>query len=95
MHWTREDARTGQSQAEWLDLVRACEEDERRGAQALRDLAHRAHLALEPLASELLEAMALDSEKHARLLKFVSHRLSLSEDQGPGNTSASSRRSSA
>lgn len=44
-------------------------------AQALRVLAHRAHVECEPLACQLLEAMAMDSDKHARLLRFVEQRL--------------------
>jgi rubrerythrin len=81
LHWSEDmptpavEGGTEQWRAEWLDLVRTCEEDERGGALSLRDLAHRAHQEREPLASELFEAMALDSEKHARLLKFVSQRL--------------------
>jgi hypothetical protein len=51
------------------------ESDELRGARALRELAHRARTDCEELAGQLLEAMAMDSDKHARLLKFVGQRL--------------------
>jgi hypothetical protein len=67
---------TGPDDVEWLRRVWAFEEDERRGARALRELAHRARVECEPMAYELLEAMAIDSDKHARLLKFVERRLS-------------------
>jgi hypothetical protein len=65
----------GQTHGEWLGRVRDFEVDEVRGARALRDLAHRAHVECEPLVYELLEAMAMDSDKHARLLRFVAQRL--------------------
>jgi hypothetical protein len=65
----------GQTNHEWLGRVRVFEADEVCGAQALRDLAHRAHVECEPLACALLQAMAMDSDKHARLLKFVAQRL--------------------
>jgi rubrerythrin len=62
--------------AEWLRRVRVFEADELRGARALRDLAYRAHVQCEPLACQLLEAMAIDSDKHAQVLRFVGRRLS-------------------
>ena len=65
-------------EAEWLRRVRVFEADERRGARALRELAHRARAECEPLACQLLESMAMDSDKHARLLKFVGRRLDTS-----------------
>jgi rubrerythrin len=64
--------------AEWLRRVRIFESDELRGARALRELAHRAHVECEPLVCQLLEAMAMDSDKHAQLLKFVGRRLNTS-----------------
>jgi rubrerythrin len=63
------------SDIEWLRRVHTFEEVEHRGAGALRELAHRAHMEREPLACQLLEAMAMDSDKHAQLLKFVGRRL--------------------
>jgi hypothetical protein len=66
----------GADTARWLRRVRTFEGDERRGARALRELAHRAHVECEPLVCQLLEAMAIDSDKHAQVLKFVERRLS-------------------
>jgi hypothetical protein len=63
---------------EWPRRVRAFEANELRDAGALHELAHRAHMECEPLACQLLEAMAMDSDKHARLLRFVGHRLDAS-----------------
>jgi rubrerythrin len=60
---------------EWLNLVRALIHEERDGARALRDLAARERGINDGLDSLLLEMMALDSEKHARLLRFVERRL--------------------
>jgi rubrerythrin len=60
---------------EWLTLVRALVAEERHGARALRELATRERGINDGLDSLLLEMMALDSEKHARLLQFVERRL--------------------
>jgi hypothetical protein len=49
--------------------------DERTGAQHMRDLAHQEKGIDSGLHSLLLEMMAMDSEKHARLLQFVHDRL--------------------
>jgi hypothetical protein len=49
--------------------------EEKTGAQALRGLAQRERGLGSGLDSLLLEMMALDSEKHARLLRFVQQRL--------------------
>jgi rubrerythrin len=50
-------------------------EEERTGARYLRELAHREKEIDSGLHSLLLEMMAMDSEKHARLLHFVQDRL--------------------
>jgi rubrerythrin len=50
-------------------------DEEKTGAQALRNLAHREKGLGSGLDSLLLEMMAMDSEKHARLLQFVERRL--------------------
>jgi hypothetical protein len=50
-------------------------EEERTGAHYLRELAHREKWIDAGLHSLLLEMMAMDSEKHARLLQFVQDRL--------------------
>lgn len=50
-------------------------EEEHTGAKHLRTLAHQQKGIDDGLPSLLLEMMALDSEKHARLLQFVHARL--------------------
>jgi hypothetical protein len=50
-------------------------DEEKAGAQALRGLAQREKGFGSGLESLLLEVMAMDSEKHARLLRFVEQRL--------------------
>jgi rubrerythrin len=55
--------------------VRGLEAEERRGAEELRDLAQRQRRGDAELVCLLLEAMAMDSDKHARLLSFVARRL--------------------
>lgn len=58
-----------------VDTARALLDEEHTGARYLRDLAHR-HKDVSPgLQSLLIEMMAMDSEKHARLLQFVRDRL--------------------
>ena len=74
--WSTDNAGEG-----WAPRVRAFEVEERRGAEELRELAHSARREGDGLGALLLEAMALDSEKHARLLLFVAHRLSNGGDQ--------------
>jgi hypothetical protein len=49
--------------------------EERTGAHKMRELAQREKGIDAGLDSLLLEMMAMDSEKHARLLEFVQHRL--------------------
>jgi hypothetical protein len=56
-------------------IVRDLVEDERAGARAMRQLASNEKGIAAGLHSTLLEMMALDSEKHAFLLKYVQHRL--------------------
>jgi hypothetical protein len=68
-------APAGRADPETAQLVRDLEEEERRGAQALRELARPAGPGEPGLVCLLLEAMAMDSDKHARLLAFVSRRL--------------------
>ncbi len=50
-------------------------EEERTGARYLRDLSRREKAVGSGLHSLLIEMMAMDSEKHARLLEFVRDRL--------------------
>lgn len=61
--------------ADLATLARALIEEERTGAQALRRLATQEKGLDSGLDSLLLEMMAMDSEKHAHLLKFVEKRL--------------------
>jgi hypothetical protein len=56
-------------------LARALIDEEKTGAQALHGLAQRQKGLGGGLESLLLEMMAMDSEKHARLLHFVQRRL--------------------
>jgi hypothetical protein len=61
-----------------LDLVKTASaliKEERTGAHHLHELAHRDKGAGPGLQSLLIEMMALDSDKHARLLQFVHDRL--------------------
>ncbi|MBV8716951.1 MAG: hypothetical protein JO020_32410 [Chloroflexi bacterium] len=55
--------------------VRVLIEEERTGARYIRGLAHVEKSIDAGLPSVLLEMMAMDSEKHARLLQFVHERL--------------------
>ena len=56
-------------------ITRGLVDEERSGARMLRDLAQREKDIDAGLHSLLLEMMAMDSEKHARLLLFVQQRL--------------------
>jgi hypothetical protein len=68
-------APTGRTDPQTIRLLRDLEAEERRGAQALRDLAHPERPGQSGLICLLLQAMAMDSDKHARLLAFVAERL--------------------
>jgi hypothetical protein len=61
--------------AELASIARALIDEEKTGAQALRKLARRERDIDGGLDSVLLEMMAMDSDKHARLLQFVQRRL--------------------
>jgi rubrerythrin len=56
-------------------VARALIAEERTGARKMRELASREKGLGDGLDSLLLEMMAMDSEKHARLLEFVQSRL--------------------
>lgn len=58
-----------------LGEVRALAQHERLGARRLRDLALEAKHLQQWLAAALLEAMALDSQKHEMLLGYVARRM--------------------
>jgi hypothetical protein len=64
-----------QTDPEMVETVRELEDEERRGAQQLRDLAYRERTSETALPCLLLNAMAMDSDKHARLLAFVVEHL--------------------
>jgi hypothetical protein len=61
--------------------------EEHTGAKYLRDLAHREKDVSWGLPSLLIEMMAMDSDKHARLLQFVHDRLAKRPrtEDGPGD----------
>lgn len=61
--------------AELVETASALIKEERTGAHYLRELAHRDKEASAGLQSVLIEMMAMDSDKHARLLQFVHDRL--------------------
>jgi hypothetical protein len=56
-------------------LARELVDEEHTGAKFLHKLAGEQKLIDGGLPSLLIETMAMDSEKHARLLQFVQHRL--------------------
>lgn len=56
-------------------ITRDLVEEERSGARMMRDLAHGEESIDGGLDSLLLEMMAMDSDKHARMLLFVQQRL--------------------
>ena len=56
-------------------ITRGLVDEEWSGARIMRDLAQRENGIDAGLHSLLLEMMAMDSEKHARLLQFVQQRL--------------------
>ena len=69
--------------AELVETAIALIKEERTGAHHLRELAHQDKDASAGLQSVLIEMMAMDSEKHARLLQFVHDRLvSRARDRG-------------
>jgi rubrerythrin len=60
---------------ELASVARSLVAEEHTGARAMRELASREKGIDAGLHSLLLEMMAMDSDKHARLLQFVQHRL--------------------
>jgi hypothetical protein len=58
-----------------VDTAGALIKEEHTGARYLREMAHREKTVNSGLNSLLIEMMAMDSEKHARLLQFVHDRL--------------------
>jgi hypothetical protein len=53
----------------------------------LRDLAYRCRQSRDDLTAVLLEAMAMDSEKHAHLLAFAVRRLTARSSREPAGPS--------
>ena len=70
---------------ELLDTTAGLIEEEKTGARYLRDLSRREKAVGSGLQSLLIEMMAMDSDKHARLLEFVRERLAARarEEDGP------------
>jgi len=68
-----------------IDTAGALIKEEHTGARYLRDLAHREKAVNSGLHGVLIEMMAMDSDKHARLLQFVQDRLAgrPRDDDGP------------
>jgi len=60
---------------ELLETTYALVDEERTGARYLHELSRREKAVGSGLQSLLIEMMAMDSEKHARLLEFVRDRL--------------------
>jgi hypothetical protein len=58
-----------------VDMAKELIKEEHTGARYLRDLARREKDVSSGLHSLLIEMMAMDSDKHARLLQFVHDRL--------------------
>ena len=69
------DEPTGQADATSAHLLFALETEERQGAESLRSLAHGEVGSECSLVAPLLEAMAMDSDKDAYLLKFLAEHL--------------------
>jgi hypothetical protein len=69
------------------DVARSLIDDENSGARYMRELARQEKQVGADLHALLLEMMALDSEKHAKLLGFVRDRLAAraQTDKGPGS----------
>jgi rubrerythrin len=63
--------------SELADVVRVLIAEEHTGARHMRELAKREQGIGSGLHSLLMEMMAMDSEKHARLLQFVQDRLAV------------------
>jgi hypothetical protein len=70
-----------------VETARALIAEEHNGARHMRDLARREKRVGSELHTLLLEMMAMDSEKHARLLEFVRDRLAGRDraTDGPGD----------
>ncbi len=62
-------------QADLVAVARGLVAEEHTGARKMRELAEHENDIAGGLHSLLLEMMAMDSEKHARLLQFVQSRL--------------------
>ncbi len=61
--------------SEAIRELRSLADEERRGVSALHELARRGRDRNDDLCAVLLDAMAMDSDKHARLLELVIRRL--------------------
>jgi rubrerythrin len=75
LNWATEKPPAAAAPAITAEEVRALELDERREADELHRLSQVARGSDSELCGLLLESMAIDSDKHARLLSFVAQRL--------------------
>src|SRR5919197_528654 len=82
LYWTHSADALPNDSAPWTPVsaqlaaeARSLIKEEQNGARAMRDLAAKEKGIGGGLGSLLLEMMALDSEKHARLLEFVERRM--------------------
>jgi rubrerythrin len=70
----------GVDSARALAAVHEFIREERDGVRQLQDLAHKSARINEGLDSLLLEMMAMDSQKHERILRFIERRLQAAAD---------------
>ena len=95
LNWSRSTQSLPRSDATYSDtadtelvaVAHALIEEEKAGAAALRRLAHREKSLDGDVEAILLEMMAIDSDKHARLLDFVRRRLT-AHSRAPAQTRA-------
>lgn len=79
---------TGESAA----AVRVFAQEERKGARELKELARQSARLNDGLDSLLLEIMAMDSQKHERILRFIARRLGSGAERRPAPFRALVRR---
>jgi rubrerythrin len=71
-----------------IGLLRAATQEEQRGIRELRALARTHGDRYGGLLTLLFELMALDSQKHARMLRFVTRQLRAEKRASPNDASA-------
>ena len=79
LNWTHSPdalpAATGEHDEKLLELTRALADQERHSGRELRALARQQRHAFDGLFELLLEVMAMDSDKHERILRFLARRM--------------------